>query len=76
MSETTDSINPVAVAEKSGLVYTHSSNRDATYILLQVKDNPEDVEVADIDLTVEGLDDDSVIVILEKILEELKNEKA
>lgn len=72
MSEKNE-LNPVTIAEKTGLVYTHSSNGDNAYILLQIKNNAEDIEVADIDLTVEGLNDESVVLILEKLLEELKN---
>lgn len=67
-----NAINPVTVAEETGLVYTHSSNGNNAYILLQVKNNAEDIEVADIDLTVEGLNNESVVLILEKLLEELK----
>lgn len=70
----TESINPVALADESGTVYTETGDAPA-YVLVQLKKDPDSDDSLDVNVISEGLNKEQTISVLESVLKNLKKEE-
>lgn len=69
----TESKNPVALADASGVVYTEGGDLPV-YVLLQVKKDASSAELLDVDISTEGLNKVQAVAVLEAVLKTLKED--
>lgn len=67
----TESINPVAVADETGLAYKEGEHAPV-YILLQLAKNSEENDKIDVDIITEGINRLQAIEVLTEVLESMK----
>jgi len=68
-----ESINPVAVADETGVVY-RESGETPVYVLLQVKKDASSNDFLDIDISTAGLDKNQTVAVLKEILDTLQKD--
>lgn len=69
----TESINPVAVADATGLAYKEGEHAPV-YILLQLAKSSDDNDKIDVDIITEGISRLQAIDVLTEVLESMKSD--
>lgn len=68
------SINPVAVADETGLAYTNG-DAESVYILVQLSKDAQDSGALTVSLTTEGIDKKQAINVLREVLKAMESEE-